>query len=48
MIENVKIEESPSWLRMRLLACGIRPINNIVDVTNYVMLARGQPMRLRL
>lgn len=44
VIENVKIEESPSWLRMRLLACGIRPINNIVDVTNYVMLARGQPM----
>ncbi len=44
VIENVKIEESPEWLRMRLLACGIRPVNNIVDVTNYVMLARGQPM----
>lgn len=44
VIENIKIEESPSWLRNRLLACGIRPINNVVDVTNYVMLSRGQPM----
>lgn len=44
VIENIKIQESPAWLRMRLLACGIRPINNIVDVTNYVMLDRGQPM----
>lgn len=44
VIENIKIQESPSWLRMRLQACGIRPINNVVDVTNYVMLDRGQPM----
>ena len=44
VVKNVKIGESPEWLKRRLRACGIRAINNIVDITNYVMLEMGQPM----
>ncbi|NMB48745.1 phenylalanine--tRNA ligase subunit beta [Candidatus Kuenenbacteria bacterium] len=44
MVENVKVKESPLWLRNALTLVGLRPINNIVDVTNYVMVEIGQPM----
>jgi phenylalanyl-tRNA synthetase beta chain len=44
LIRGVTIAESPEWLKRRILSCGLRPVNNIVDITNYIMLLFGQPM----
>lgn len=44
IIKNVKVQESPDWLKNKLTAVGLRPVNNIVDITNYVMFETGQPL----
>ena len=44
MVKNVKVQESPQWLKEKLISVGLRPINNIVDITNFVMMESGHPL----